>query len=206
MTDGHIHEIHVPGGFPERRRRQIELWDAELRAQRLEGGVRGARPRGRRAAEPGEVAATVRVATCRCCSAPVRLLSPTSSVPIVRTDFSDGDRWRSVVAEALQGTREGFQANVEPIDNVEFRDLAVPQILDRLPCDVRFRVLFVVDAMAISDPIHPILAIDLHDEPGRTLRVLPSKVQSVENNVTLANMAFAEYVRASDVHEVFRGF
>ena len=46
----------------------------------------------------------------------------------------------------------------------------------------------------------------MYDEPGRTFRVIPSEMWSVENNLSIANMDFAEFADAVDEDGVFRGF
>jgi Domain of unknown function (DUF6924) len=53
---------------------------------------------------------------------------------------------------------------------------------------------------------HPVLVVDLADEPGRTVRAAAAAVQRIENNLSIANMSFFE---SADhvVHDgVFRGF
>ncbi len=58
--------------------------------------------------------------------------------------------------------------------------------------------MFVVDGVTIRDADHPVLVIDLADQPGRTFRVIPSEMWSVENNLSLANMDFDEFADAVD--------
>jgi hypothetical protein len=48
--------------------------------------------------------------------------------------------------------------------------------------------------------------MDLHREPGRTFRVIPSEVWGIENNLWLANMEFAEFADSVDPDGIFRGF
>ena len=66
--------------------------------------------------------------------------------------------------------------------------------------------LFVVDRTAITHPDRPVLVVDLNEEPGRTFRVIPSKIWGVENNLSIANMDFGEFADAVDSEGVFRGF
>ena len=66
--------------------------------------------------------------------------------------------------------------------------------------------MFIVDARAIAHPDHPIVVVDVYDEPGRTFRVIPSEMWAVENNLSLANMDFAEFAEAVDQDGIFRGF
>jgi hypothetical protein len=66
--------------------------------------------------------------------------------------------------------------------------------------------LFVVDRHALEHPDHPILVVDLRAEPGRTFRVVPSAVWAVENNLSIANLDFADFADAVGPDGVFRGF
>ncbi|MEU8692790.1 hypothetical protein [Streptomyces sp. NPDC048665] len=184
------------------------MWDADIETMHAEAAYRGrvSRPRGRQPATADEIAAAEHAATCRRCHAPVITLPPTNGVPIVRTGFRHESVWQPVVTAALKITPEGIHAGVDPVDEPACRDLTVDQLLDRLQDDRRHRILFVVDATAIADSEHAILAVDLYDGPGRSVRVLPSTVQDVVDNVTIADMACAEFADAADACAVFRGF
>jgi hypothetical protein len=46
----------------------------------------------------------------------------------------------------------------------------------------------------------------LPDEPGRGFRVVPAELWGVENNLSIANMDFAEFAHHADPDGVFRGF
>jgi len=48
--------------------------------------------------------------------------------------------------------------------------------------------VFIADRFAITNREHPVLVVDLVEEPGRTFRVVPSEAWGVENNLSLANM------------------
>ena len=48
--------------------------------------------------------------------------------------------------------------------------------------------------------------VDLYEEPGRTFRVIPAEIWSVDNNLSIANMDFAEFADAVEPDGVFRGF
>jgi hypothetical protein len=60
--------------------------------------------------------------------------------------------------------------------------------------------------MAVLQPDHPLLVIDLQGEPGREFRAIPSQIQAIENNLSIANMGFEEFAEAVDASGVFRGF
>jgi len=50
------------------------------------------------------------------------------------------------------------------------------------------------------------MVMDLSTERGRAFRVIPSEIEGVENNLSLANMDFEEFANAADPDGVFRGF
>ena len=64
----------------------------------------------------------------------------------------------------------------------------------------------VADRKTISDPDHRLLIIDRFTEPGREFRAVPSQIQSIENNLSIANMDFTEFADSADDDGVFRGF
>lgn len=66
--------------------------------------------------------------------------------------------------------------------------------------------LFVVDQTALADVEHPILVLDLWDEPGRSFRVIPREMWGIEDNLSISNMDFAEFADSADADGVFRGF
>jgi hypothetical protein len=41
---------------------------------------------------------------------------------------------------------------------------------------------------------------------GREFRTIPSKIQGIENNLSIANMDFEEFANTVDERGVFRGF
>nr|WP_089013655.1 hypothetical protein [Micromonospora inositola] len=58
----------------------------------------------------------------------------------------------------------------------------------------------------MADDEHPLLAVDLYDEPGRTFRVPPRWYAEVSANMSIANMDFADFADAADESGTFRGF
>lgn len=52
---------------------------------------------------------------------------------------------------------------------------------------------------------HTLLIVDVMDEPGRTFRSVPTGIQSVENNRSIANLDFADFVGTVDPDGVYRG-
>jgi len=66
--------------------------------------------------------------------------------------------------------------------------------------------MFVVDHTTMTHEEHPVVVLDLWREPGRTFRVIPSQVWSVENNLSIANMDFFEFANNVGDDGIFRGF
>jgi hypothetical protein len=65
---------------------------------------------------------------------------------------------------------------------------------------------FIIDHVTLSNSEHPVLVVDLQDEPGRTFRAVASALWEVENNLSIGNMGFDEFLGAVDSEGVFRGF
>jgi hypothetical protein len=100
----------------------------------------------------------------------------------------------------------GFQAYLDFIDDPSYKNFSVEQLLELIPKNSDHAILFVVDERALHDPEHPILVIDLVDQPGRFFRVIPAELWSVENNLAIANMDFEEFAENTDADGVLRGF
>ena len=129
----------------------------------------------------------------------------TENALVLRTDFSDQAAWEAI-RTAIQEPVGEYRAYVEFLDDPEYRDLTTDQLLELLPEGHNHTFLIVADRMATSHPDHPLLIVDLIDDPGRTFRAIPSQIQSIENNLSIANMDFDEFADAVDESGVFRGF
>lgn len=124
---------------------------------------------------------------------------------MLRTDFSDDSAWESICAAIREPVGE-FRAYVECLSDPEYDGLTVEQLTTLVPTGSDHTFVFIVDQMALTHPDHPILVVDLYDEPGRTFRVIPSEMWGVENNLSLANMDFSEFADNVDEDGIFRGF
>ena len=122
---------------------------------------------------------------------------------LLRTDFSQDAVWESVCAAVSAPVGE-FEAQLTCVSDVAYDGLTVERLLKLKHGEHGF--VFIVDSVAMTDPEMPVLVVDLEDEPGRTFRVVPSHMWSVENNLSLANMDFSEFANAADQNGVFRGF
>ena len=121
---------------------------------------------------------------------------------IVRTDFSNEAAWH-VVALAIREPVDGFYAYVDFVDDAAFEGATVEQLV-KLGNDAHRSFLIVADGETMSGSEHTLLIVDAFADPGRTFRAVPSGIQSIENNLSIANMDFAEFADAVDADGVYR--
>lgn len=135
-------------------------------------------------------------------------LPDTPEAVVLRTDFSDDAIWREICkASSAPSPGDGFLANLTFVDDRAFEAVAVAELLSAAAASRQYRTfMFVVDNVTIRDAVHSVLVIDLADQPGRTFRVIPSEMWSVENNLSLANLDFDDFASAVDADGIYRGF
>jgi hypothetical protein len=135
----------------------------------------------------------------------VRSLPDTGAALVLRTDFSADSAWDSVVVACTEPSPEGFQAGLSFVDDPLFAGVDADDVA-AMPGAAARGFVFLVDAVTLTHPEMPLVAVDLHDEPGRSFRVIPGQMWSIENNLSLSNMFFAEFADSVDADGVFRGF
>jgi hypothetical protein len=139
----------------------------------------------------------------------VKLLPFSTDTPVVRTEFADDAAWQVLCAAIAAPYEYGFRTYAGFIDDRDFEGLTVPQVMARIPPfppNAHWSFMFIVDTLAITDPRHPILVVDLYEEPGRTFRVKPEHMWGVENNLSLANMDFDDFASHVDDEGIFVDF
>lgn len=141
-----------------------------------------------------------------------KMLPLTEAMAVIRTDFSDQATWEAVRAAIAEldddGDVSGYMHAPQFLDDEAYRDLSVEQILALIPDGYESPLLAVVDKTTITSPEMPIVLIDLNElneEYGRTMRVIPAELPSIEVNLSLANMDFFEFADSADEDGVFRG-
>ncbi|WP_433264685.1 DUF6924 domain-containing protein [Actinosynnema sp. CS-041913] len=134
---------------------------------------------------------------------------PGTSV-LVRTWFGDDAAWECLVRLVRTPSDDGFLANVTPVDDLAFAGLGAEALkAEQRPGPL---VSFLADRRTLVHAEFPVLAVwVLPRGPGdrrddRPFRVLPSELWSVENNINLANMDWADFAGSVDTGGVFRGF
>ncbi|MCM1974564.1 hypothetical protein [Streptomyces sp. G1] len=125
---------------------------------------------------------------------------------VLRTDFGDEGAW-DVVRAVLDAAGEYPHATY--VSDLCFADVDVQALVDEEAAaeeDDQIVYVFLADTTTMGDPGHPVLAVDLSDEPGRTFRVPVQWFPDVAANLSIANMDFADFADAADGSGTFRGF
>jgi hypothetical protein len=137
-----------------------------------------------------------------------RLLD-SEDTPFVRCDYSDQDAWERVRAAVVRSDdpeSTEFFARVDVVEDPSYAGLAPGQLLELLPVEHHHAILIVADKRTLTEVGNPLLVIDLLDNPGRQIRVIAEQAWSIENNLSIGNMYFQEFVEAVGEDGIFRGF
>ncbi|MEV7039635.1 hypothetical protein [Amycolatopsis sp. NPDC051061] len=133
------------------------------------------------------------------------------SIPVlVRTWFGDDGAWAALAEEARTPSEDGFLANVTPVSDPAFEGLSVAALREKQTAGPI--VSFLADEKTLTDAERPILAVwvlprrDGDERDLEPFRVVPAELWSVENNINLANMDWADFTRSAGADGVFRGF
>lgn len=135
----------------------------------------------------------------------MKALPKTDDSLLLRTDFSDDVAWAELCESVQQPNEDGFSAVVDCISDPAYDKLTIEQLLD-LANESNRSFVFIADRPTFTNVERPILVVDLYDEPGRTFRVIPREMWSVENNLFIANMDFNEFADSVGADGIFRGF
>jgi len=124
---------------------------------------------------------------------------------VVRTDFSDEAAWARICDEIEAPVGE-FRAYVWFVSDPDFDGLSIDTLISLGRRDPNRSFMFVVDRISLTNAEHPILVLDLADEPEPSFRVVPREMWSVQNNLSIANMDWSDFAESADADGVFRGF
>jgi hypothetical protein len=133
-------------------------------------------------------------------------LPRTDNSLFLRTDFQNEIAWVELCHEVQATNSEGFSAQLECVSDRRFENLSSDDVARQSNESRERSFCFLADQRTLTEPEHPVLVVDLGDEPGRTFRVVPRELWSVENNLSLGNMDFREFAAGADPDGVFRGF
>ena len=136
----------------------------------------------------------------------MKKLPTTTRALLLRTDFVDDQAWVRLCCAIQEPSKEGFVADLEFVNNTTYEGLTVEEIVKTAANEEARAYVCVADHVTLTDVEQPILVVDCYGRPGQTFRVIPSAVWSVENNLSIANMDFQDFVGICDDEGVFRGF
>jgi hypothetical protein len=140
------------------------------------------------------------------CGVQMNATNTNYATPVIRTDFTDDATWKKIQKEVAAINIMGFSANVRFINEQQYSGLTGQELLQSIPGLNEYGCIFVADATAMSAVEHHLLVLDPFNPTGKTFRVIPSEAWGVENNLSLANMDYIEFVDSVDSDGVFRGF
>jgi hypothetical protein len=123
----------------------------------------------------------------------------------VRTDFHDDGAWDGIRSQVLAQTSDGFRAYVDIVEDTGFTDVGADAVMAALPPGYPHGFVVIVDRDSMTLPDHPVLVLDLLDPVQGRFRAVPSAVQQIENNLSIANMEFEEFAVSVDPSGIFRG-
>lgn len=123
---------------------------------------------------------------------------------VVRTCFADEPAWRDVCVRATTPTVEGFLGHCELVSDPGFEGASPEELLALLPAHMRF--VFIADEFTMADEGRPLLACSRDPEEGTRFRVVVDLLWCAENNLTLYNMDWRDFVDAAAPSGVLRGF
>lgn len=136
--------------------------------------------------------------------------APDLGLLIVRTDYSDDLAWQAALsaATAIYDTDdfERMGTVLLPVESPALADITPDGLvaLERRDC---LSVIAVADAQTMRDQTVLFLDLnELNEHVGRTFRAIPSAVEPIVANLSLANMDFAGFAGNAGSDGVFRGF
>jgi len=137
-------------------------------------------------------------------------VAPDLGLLLVRTDYSDDGAWQEALSAATAvyavDDFERMGARLQPVESSGLSNLT-PEELVALAREGHIGQIAVADAQMMRDQI--VLFVDfneLGEQVGRTFRSIPSEVEPIVANLSLANMDFAEFADNTDPDGIFRGF
>jgi hypothetical protein len=142
--------------------------------------------------------------------------------PVVRTDFSDDESWELVVYELTKPDDDGVEAHVTPVEDRSLAGVGGEVLGGAFDGQgMSYGYVALADARSMAeaqaggevtvDYVDLSVADDEDAEqfesfPGRTFRCAALQFPSVEVNLSLANVDFAELADSVAADGVFRGF
>jgi hypothetical protein len=122
---------------------------------------------------------------------------------LIRSDFTHQSQWEALMNAVQTPSPDGFVPYLSTIEHPRWAGVSVADLAAVAPPYV---LLVLADATTLSSPEMPLLVLQVRDGAVRELRVVPQALASVENNLSIANMDWDDFVGSADPDGVFRGF
>ncbi|GAA4576472.1 DUF6924 domain-containing protein [Planotetraspora kaengkrachanensis] len=128
---------------------------------------------------------------------------------VLRTDFTDNTAWDALKAALI--TADPYP-NATFVSDAQYAGVSIEALVQadaEADDEDKLTYLFLADATTMADDEHPLLAVDLYDEPGRIFRVPLRWYDEVSANLSIANLDFADFADFADATNesgMFRGF
>jgi len=126
---------------------------------------------------------------------------------LVRVDYSSDHAWSELLEAVTTLSEDGFVPYLQFVDDAALNGLGTEGLRTSLAAGYGQFYVFVADGETFSSTQWSILVLDLHEGSTAQFRTTPSGVQSIDNNLSIANMDFAEFARQAELQGgLFRGF
>ena len=133
-------------------------------------------------------------------------LPPTGKTLVVRTDFLSDLRW-AAVCRAMSGPAQDlhFRDEILCLSDPDYDGLSFAGLTKIASGGRRRHHAFLADTVAVAQQDHPVLVVDLADDPGRCFRVIASEMWSLHSNLNVMNFSFRDYADRAGSDGVYRG-
>ena len=134
---------------------------------------------------------------------------------VVRTDFSNDEKWEEAVREIMTPRRVlsmDVRARVTLITDRRYENMSADEVASALPDSYEFLHCFIFDSFSSSEDESPILVLNLESndthEPSETFqfRAYPAQVFWIDSNLSISNIDFDDYTRELEPGAIFDGF
>jgi hypothetical protein len=122
---------------------------------------------------------------------------------VLRIDFCDDSGW-----EALRIAIDRYAPqHATFVSDPVYADCTVSDLVsaeNAVAEEQKLTYVFLADAVSMAAE-HLLLAVDLHDEPGRSFRVPPNRFADVSANLAIGNLNFRDFAELADDSGTYRG-
>ncbi|MFJ2478529.1 DUF6924 domain-containing protein [Streptomyces sp. NPDC087659] len=122
---------------------------------------------------------------------------------LIRTDFSDQAAWQALCTTVTTPNEEDCVAHVQLVDDTAYSDLSAEQLVALAAPETFFAV---ADRTTLASPEKQLLVVMMTDQGHDELRVIAEELWSIENNLSVSNMDWEDFVGEAEDDGVFRGF